>query len=135
MKEKKDWRKALERSERRWGISKAIIMAFLFQESSFRAKVRPEREYLLGVVPWKRPSSAYGYAQATDEAWADYTNRVFNIFPSRSTFKDSVDFVGWYNNRSHKVLRIRKDDAYRLYLAYHEGMQGYRSKAWKRKKS
>ncbi|MGA0807094.1 MAG: hypothetical protein ACO3PV_11355, partial [Pseudohongiellaceae bacterium] len=45
------------------------------------------------------------------------------------------DFVGWYNDMSNVINDIPKDDAYNLYLAYHEGNGGYsrgsyREKAW-----
>lgn len=44
----------------------------------------------------------------------------------RSDFKDAADFIGWYNSKSARLLKIKKSDAYRLYLAYHEGWSGYR---------
>ena len=39
-------------------------MSFVYQESSFKADARPEREKILGFIPWFRPSSAVGYSQA-----------------------------------------------------------------------
>lgn len=122
-------------SERRWGTPIAIQMAIVQQESSFRAAVRPERTRLLGFIPWRRPSSAKGYAQAQDPAWQDYMDATGQMIARRSSFSDAVDFIGWYNDVSHRRLRLRKDDAFNLYLAYHEGHSGYQSGAWRSKNS
>ena len=47
--------------------------------------------------------------------------------------EDALDFVGWYNHKTWKELGIDRTDAYRLYLAYHEGRGGYRRGTWKGK--
>ncbi len=44
-----------------------------------------------------------------------------------------MDFIGWYNYLSYKKLGISRWDAYRLYLAYHEGRGGYARGTWKHK--
>src|SRR5690606_16932254 len=89
----------------------------------------------LGVIPWKRPSSAFGYAQALDSTWDLYRRDANNFLASRADFDDAMDFVGWYNHTSYQRNRIARDDAYSLYLAYHEGHGGYargtyRGKPW-----
>ena len=43
------------------------------------------------------------------------------------SFQGAYNFIGWYLDLAHKQLGISKDDAYRLYLAYHEGFGGYKS--------
>ena len=53
----------------------------------------------------------------------------------RDDFGDVTDFIGWYGDRVRRQTGIAKDDAYRLYLAYHEGPEGYahgthNKKAW-----
>ena len=63
-KEKRSWRKAAQRSEKRWGTPVHVQMAIIFQESAFEHDARPPRDKLLGIIPWKRPSNAYGYARA-----------------------------------------------------------------------
>lgn len=122
-------------AEKRWGTPIPIQMAIVQQESSFRASVRPERTRLLGFIPWRRPSSAKGYAQAQDPAWQDYMDATGQMIARRSSFSDAVDFIGWYNDVSHRRLNLRKDDAFNLYLAYHEGHSGYQSGAWRNKNS
>ncbi len=130
--EKPGWYKAARKAEKRWGLPVAVSMAFVHRESSYIAKARPEREKLLWVIPWKRPSSAYGYAQITDEAWSDYRKTQGSWLSERDDIDDALDFIGWYNDRSHRALGLRKDDAYHLYLAYYSGITGYRRGGWKR---
>lgn len=122
-------------SERRWGVPIAVQMAIVQRESSFRARVRPPRTTLLGFIPWRRPSSAAGYAQAQDPAWQEYLDMTGQSawFTSRADMADALDFIGWYNYTSHQHLGIPRDDAYKLYLAYHEGRTGYKRGSWRDK--
>ena len=134
--EKKDWRKAAQQSQNRWGIPLEISMAFIHQESNFQANGKPEGEKFLWLIPCpicKRKSSSYGYAQAINETWKRYEEEAGGWFPNRSNFNDSIDFVGWYNNQSSKKLDIDRSNAKALYLAYHEGQNGYRNGTYKKK--
>ena len=36
------------------------------------------------------------------------------------------DFIGWYTNKSETILNISKKDAFKQYLAYHEGWGNYK---------
>ena len=119
------WYRAAKDAEERWGVPIAVNMAFIYQESSFRQRARPPRRYLLGFVPWFRPSDAYGYAQALESTWDEYKQKAGNWGARRSSFKDAVDFVGWYNAGASRASGIPRADAYSLYLAYHEGNGGY----------
>ena len=129
--EKKGWKKAALRTQKRWGIPAHVSMAFVHRESSYVANAKPPRKRLLGIVPWTRLSSAYGYAQATDEAWEDYSKETSRWFIDRDNFADAMDFIGWYNHKSHKKLGIKKSDAYHLYIAYYAGHGGYKRGRWK----
>jgi len=129
--EKGSWYKAARKAKKRWGMPVNVGMAFVHRESSYVADAKPPRKRLLGLVPWRRLSSAYGYAQATDEAWRDYLDDTNRWFVDRDNFHDAMDFIGWYNHRSHKQLGIPKNDPYRLYLAYYTGPTGYRKGVWK----
>ena len=42
-------------------------------------------------------------------------------------FRDSVDFIGWYTNKTEKILKISKKDSFRQYIAYHEGWGNYKN--------
>lgn len=131
--EKPRWYRHALAAEREWGVPVHVSMAFVHRESSYVADARPPRGRILWVIPWRRPSSAYGYAQATRGAWQDYTQDTGRRFAGRDSFADAMDFIGWYNQRSARQLGIPKDDAYRLYLAYHEGPTGYRRGTWRGK--
>ena len=131
--ERSGWYKAAQQAEKKWKIPTAMIMAFIHQESSFVANTRPPRKKLMGFIPWTRPSTAVGYAQITDPAWADYKKETDYVFPRRTRFKYAADFIGWYNNKTAKQLGIPRNDAYNMYLAYHEGRGGYAKGRYKNK--
>jgi len=131
--EKSRWYKHASAAQKNWGMPIPVGMAFIYKESSFEADARPERDKLLWVIPWTRPSSAYGYAQATNDAWQDYRKATGRRFVERDDMRDALDFIGWYNHRSHKRLGIAKNDAYSLYLAYYVGPTGYSRGVWRNK--
>ena len=127
-----DWYDYARASESRWGTPVPVLMAFVRHESSYRSDARPARKWFW-FIPLGRPSSAQGYAQAQDPVWGEYTAERGSLFRSRSDMEDALDFIGWYNEKTHRQLGIRRHDAYRLYLAYHEGRGGYRRGTWKEK--
>ena len=130
-KERPGWYRGAKAAAKRWEIPAPVMMAVMYKESSYVANARPPRGRLLWVIPWKRSSTAYGFAQATDDAWSDYLRDTGNRFADRDDFADAVDFVGWYLNRSHRHLNIAADDARRLYLSYYAGLGGYRRGTWR----
>ncbi|MDP1930164.1 MAG: hypothetical protein Q8L60_01755 [Gammaproteobacteria bacterium] len=119
------WYTAAERTKARWGVPVPVSMAFINQESSYQSRARPPRTRILWVIPWRRPSSAFGYAQALDSTWDEYRRETGNTFAMRSNFGDAVDFIGWYNANSYRRNNIQLYDARNLYLAYHEGHTGF----------
>lgn len=127
------WYKATKRSQEQWGIPVHVQMAVIHHESHFRAKVKPKRIKLLGFIPWFRPTTAHGYSQALNGTWKSYKKECGRIFVSRTNFADSVDFVGWYLHKAAKELHVSINDAYALYLAYHEGIGGYRQRTHRNK--
>lgn len=128
-----DWYSASKHAEKKYGIPVAVSMAFIHQESRFIDDNRPPREWFLWIIPGSRPSSAYGYAQALDGTWREYQKSTGQWGADRDDFEDSVDFIGWYNRRTVKRTGIKSHDAYRLYLAYHDGAGGYLRGTYKRK--
>lgn len=129
------WWRDLRRTERRWGVSPGTQLAFLKRESSFDRNARPARTRLLFILPGRRPSSAYGYAQALDGTWDWYRDETGRRGADRDDFGDAVDFIGWYASMSQRQSGISLSDPYNLYLAYHEGHGGfnrgtYRGKGW-----
>ena len=96
-------------------------------ESDFDWLAKPNRQKIFKVIPFKRPSSSFGYSQAVKGTWKQYRNETGNKLASRTSFKDSVDFIGWYTNKTESILKISKQDAFRQYLAYHEGWGAYKN--------
>jgi len=131
--EKGKWYKAAKKSEKRWGTPVHVQMSIIRQESSFRFDAKPPRGKLLGFIPWRRPSDAYGYAQALDSTWDWYRDETGRRFADRDDFADAIDFVGWYTDVSNKTVGISKWDPYNQYLAYHEGQNGWSRKTYKNK--
>ena len=127
-----DWYDYARASESEWGTPVPVQMAFVHRESSYRSHARPPRKWLW-FIPWGRQTSAKGYAQALDGTWDEYEDERGGLFRSRSDMEDALDFIGWYNRKSHRQLGLAYTDAYSLYLAYHEGRGGYRSGKWKNK--
>lgn len=125
------WYDYARESAERWGTPIATQLAFVYYESSFRSHARPPRTKLLGVIPWVRPTSAYGYAQALDPAWGEYLEaNGGGLFTVRTNMKYALDFVGWYNHLTHKEVGIPLTHPRQLYLAYHEGRTGYRRQSY-----
>ncbi|OZI39770.1 hypothetical protein CEK29_16495 [Bordetella genomosp. 5] len=131
--EKPDWHSAALRVQKKWGAPVHVPIAMMYQESSFKHDALPPRYYFLGFIPWGRVSSAYGYAQAKDETWADYKRDAGGWTSSRSNFDDALDFMGWYMSKTQRINGISKWDAYGQYLNYHEGWTGYRNRSYERK--
>ncbi len=123
--EQKHWYGDAKAASERWQIPIPILMATMKIESGYRAKARPARPYYLGFIPGARPSDAYGYAQAKEATWAVYRHDAGHGFASRDDFADAVDFMGWYDHGSVLRNHIAPNDAYHLYLSYHEGQGGY----------
>lgn len=133
--DRRHWYKAAKKTRERWGVPESVSMAILYQESGFHGRARPERTRLLGFIPWRRPSSAFGYAQALDITWDEYKSEAGGWAASRASFTDAIDFVGWYSHHTYQRNGVSRDDAYSLYLAYHEGHGGfarrtYEGKSW-----
>ncbi len=131
--EKDGWYDDAKDAQKQWGSPIYITMAFMHQESRFRAKAKPPRTSFLWIFPGPRPSSAYGYSQAKDETWDWYKKSSGNWGADRDDFTDAVDFVSWYNYTSRKRNGIKNTDAYHLYLAYHEGHGGFKRRTFKNK--
>ena len=120
------WYKHTKKVEEKWGVPVYIQLAFVKKESDFNWLAKPPRNKLFKVIPYKRKSSSFGYSQAIKGTWEQYKKETGNKLASRVRFKDSVDFIGWYTNKTETILKISKKDAFRQYLAYHEGWGNYK---------
>jgi hypothetical protein len=124
--EKYLWYKHAKKSEEKWGTPIYLQLAIIKMESGFDWLAKPPRQKLFKIIPYKRPSSSFGYSQAVKGTWEQYKKETGNKFATRTRFKDSVDFIGWYTNKSENILKISKKDAFKQYVAYHEGWGNYK---------
>ena len=121
------WYKHAKKTERKWGTPISLQLAIIKMESDFDWLAKPPRHKLFKVIPYKRKSSSLGYSQAVKGTWEQYKNETNNPIATRVRFKDSVDFIGWYTNKTEKILKISKKDAFGQYIAYHEGWGNYKN--------
>ena len=121
------WYKHTKKTEKKWVTPIYIQLAIIKMESDFNWLAKPKRQKIFKVIPYKRPSSSFGYSQAVKGTWKQYKNETGNKLATRTRFKDSVDFIGWYTNKTEKILKIPKTDAFKQYIAYHEGWGNYKN--------
>ena len=121
------WYKYAKKSEQKWGTPIYLQLAIIKIESGFDWLAKPPRQKLFKIVPYKRPSSSFGYSQAVKGTWKRYKTETGNKIATRTRFKDSVDFIGWYTSKTEKILKVSKQDAFKQYIAYHEGWGNYKN--------
>ena len=121
------WYKHAKKSEKKWGTPVYLQLAIIKIESGFDWLAKPPRQKLFKIVPYKRPSSSFGYSQAVKGTWKQYKTETGNKLATRTRFKDSVDFIGWYTTKTEKILKVSKTDAFKQYIAYHEGWGNYKN--------
>ncbi len=129
--EKYLWYKHSKKSSEVYGAPIYVILAFVNKESGFNRWAKPKRQKIFKIIPYKRPSTSFGYSQAVKGTWEQYKNETNNPLALRSRFKDSVMFIGWYINKTNKINKIPFNDAYRQYLNYYLGWKSYSKKKYK----
>ena len=129
--EKYLWYKHVKKSSETYGAPVHIILAFVKKESGFNRWAKPKRTKLFKIVPYKRPSSSFGYSQAVNKTWELYKTETDNPLALRTRFKDSVMFIGWYMDKTKKINNIPLNDSYRQYLNYYLGWGNYKKEVYK----
>lgn len=132
-KEYPQWYWHTQEVQQKWGAPISVQMTIIYEESSFRNDAKPPREKLFGFIPWVRETTASGYSQALNPTWQLYLKATNQRGASRTNFANAVDFIGWFTDYAHKELKLKKSDMFDLYLAYHEGINGYRNHSYIRK--
>jgi len=125
------WYKHVKNSSEKYGAPVHVILAFVNKESGFNRWAKPKRTKLFKIVPYKRPSSSFGYSQAINKTWDLYKTETDNPLALRARFKDAVMFIGWFINKTNKINKIPFNDSYRQYLNYYLGWGNYAQKAYK----
>ena len=121
------WYKHTKKVEQKWGTPIYIQLAIIKIESNFDWLAKPPRKKIFKIIPSKRPSSSFGYSQAVKGTWEQYKKETGNKLATRMRFKDSVDFIGWYTNKTENILKIPKKNAFKQYIAYHEGWGNFKN--------
>ena len=129
------WYKSVKKSSEKYGAPIHIILAFVNKESGFNRWAKPKRKKLFKIVPYKRPSSSFGYSQAVNKTWELYKTETNSPLALRARFKDSVMFIGWYMKKTKKINKIPLNDSYRQYLNYYLGWGNYTKKTYKTDKN
>jgi hypothetical protein len=125
------WYKSVKKSSEKYGAPIHVILSFVNKESGFNRWAKPPRQKLFKIIPYKRPSSSFGYSQAVNKTWELYKQETNNKLALRTRFKDSVNFIGWYIKKTNKINKIPLDDSYRQYLNYYLGWGNYAKKTYK----
>ena len=107
------WYKHTKKVEQKWGTPIYVQLAIIKMESDFDWLAKPPRKKIFKIIPFKG-------------TWEQYKIETGNKLATRVRFKDSVDFIGWYTNKTETILKISKKDAFKQYLAYHEGWGNYK---------
>ena len=107
--ERPTYLRAFRAAEQRWGVPVPVQMAIIYQESKFIGNARTPHQYALGIIPTGRQSSAYGYSQALDGTWEEYQRAQGR--GRRDDIRDATDFMGWYMDKTTRLLGIPKTDA------------------------
>jgi len=131
--ERPQYYRAMRATERKWGVPVHVQMATIHQESKFIGNARTPHQFVLGIIPIGRQSSAYGYSQALDGTWEEYQTEQGHRRAKRDDIADATDFMGWYMSQSSERLGIAKTDARNQYLAYHEGRTGFARASYNQK--
>ncbi len=117
----KDWFKASKRVANKWGAPISVQLSVIRHESTFNPDAAA------------KTSTAYGYAQALNGTFGEYKKETNNSTALRSSYYDSVDFIGWYFSKSTSALKHSAYDAETFYLAYHDGIGGFKKGTYKKK--
>ena len=125
------WYKHVKNSSEKYDAPVHVILAFVNKESGFNRWAKPKRTKLFKIIPYKRPSSSFGYSQAVKKTWELYKTETDNPLALRARFKDSVMFIGWYMHKTNKINKIPFNDSYRQYLNYYLGWGNYANKTYK----
>ena len=66
------------------GCTNTFTISFCKKESDFDWLAKPPREKLFKVIPFKRPSSSFGYSQAVVGTWEQYKRETDSPLSNKS---------------------------------------------------
>ena len=121
-------------ASKKWGVPISSILAVINKESGFQRFAKPKRKRIFKIIPYRRPSSSFGFSQAVNKTWDLYKNENKKPAALRISFKNSSDFIGWYFWKTNKINKISFTDTRNMYLNYYLGWQAYKNKAYQKDK-
>ncbi len=128
--EKYSYLKYSRAASEKWGVPISSILAVINKESGFRRFAKPKRTRIFKIIPYKRPSSSFGFSQAVNKTWELYKRENNKPAALRISFKSSSDFIGWYFWKTNKINNISFTDTRNMYLNYYLGWNAYKNKAY-----
>ena len=81
------WYKHAKKTEQKWGTPIYVQLAIIKMESDFDWLAKPNRQKIFKVIPYKRPSSSFGYSQAVKKTWELYKTETDNPLALRTRLK------------------------------------------------
>ena len=118
-------------ASKKWGVPISSILAVINMESGFKRFAKPKRTKIFKIIPYRRPSSSFGFSQAIKNSWELYKKENNKPLALRTSMKSSSDFVGWYFYKSNQINNIPLNDIYSNYLNYYLGWGNYKNKTYK----
>ena len=121
-------------ASKKWNVPISSILAVINKESGFRRFAKPRRTKLFKIIPYRRPSSSFGFSQAVNKTWDLYKKENNRPIALRMSFKNSSDFIGWYFWKTNKINKVSIKDTRNMYLNYYLGWTAYKKKAYQNDK-
>ena len=59
-------------ASKKWGVPISSILAVINMESGFKRFAKPKRTKIFKIIPYRRPSSSFGFSQAIKNSWELY---------------------------------------------------------------
>ena len=119
-------------ASKKWGVPISTILAVINKESGFRRFAKPPRYKIFKIVPYRRPSSSFGFSQAITSSWDLYKKENNKPLALRISLKHSSDFIAWYFWKTNKINKVSLKDTRNMYLNYYLGWTAYKKKAYEK---
>ena len=100
--EKYFWYKHVKKTEKKWGTPVHLQLAFIKMESDFDWLAKPQRLKLFKVIPYKRPSSSFGYSQAVKGTWEQYKKEIISLWLPELDLRTALTLLGGIQIKVHK---------------------------------
>ena len=118
-------------ASKKWGVPISTILAVINKESGFRRFAKPPRYKIFKIVPYRRPSSSFGFSQAITSSWDLYKKENNKPLALRISYRSASDFVAWYLWKANKINNVSLKNTRDLYLNYYLGFSAYKNKAYR----